>query len=127
MNNSLVSWSRALVAKRLVLVEVGGFAITVVVCWLTELADPPFSLQQVAIETFVIMLVGAFTVRLTRKLLDRIKYLEGRIVICPACKHVKVEDEWVTIEQLMGRSTDVTVADRVCPDCAKMLSSPYRL
>jgi len=127
MHNSLVRWSKELVEKRLLILVTGGFAATVVTCWVTELADPPFSLQQVCIDTFIIMLVGAFTVHWTRKLLQRIRHLEGRMVICPACKHVKVDEEWVTIEQVMGRSTDVTLADRVCPDCAKMLSSPYRL
>jgi hypothetical protein len=126
MKEHAVALSRNLVARRLVALELIGFALAALSCWVTEYFDPPFSLQQVLILTCVMVLLGAFTIQWTRRLFTRIRYLEGFMVVCAACKQIKVDDQWVTIEHVMTRTSDTQVSDGLCPDCAKALSA-YRL
>ncbi len=52
-----------------------GFMLIIAVCWVTELFDPPFSMQQVTIETAVILVFACMVVFLTHALIEKIKYL----------------------------------------------------
>ncbi|MCL5271053.1 MAG: hypothetical protein M1457_11025 [bacterium] len=98
-----------------------GFAAAIAACWLTELFDPPFSLSQLFIETGVIAIVGVFTVRWSWHAIKQIRYLEGFLVICAACKSVKVDDRWVGIEAMLRNEPDLRFSHSICPACAKKL------
>ena len=117
--------SRIQVQKRIIIGEVAGFLIIILTCWLTELFDPPFSFQQVIIETVAIMLFGCLTINLTWKLIRRMKYLEGYLVICASCKHVRIDDVWVSIEHILSSRSDLRFSHSICPECAGRLYGDY--
>ena len=49
------------------------------------------------------------------------------MVICAQCKRARIDDQWVRIEEVMGRQTDLTLSHSICPECAEVLYSVHRL
>lgn len=117
--------SKNQVQRKIIFFEVSGFVIIILTCWLTEAFDPPFSFQQVIIETVFILLFGYLTVNLTGKLIRRLIYLEGFLVICASCKQVKAENAWVSIEHIISSRSDLRLSHGICPDCAGRLYGDY--
>ena len=105
----------------MVLLQALGFLLAIATCWATEALDPPFSIQQVSAETLVLSLLGILSVLWTRKTVNRIKTLEGFIVMCANCKSVRVDGAWVRIEQFMGEGAEVTFSHGICPTCSEVL------
>jgi hypothetical protein len=104
------------IREMVMLLEVLGFSLAILVSWITEWFDPPFSTSQVAVESFVILLLGAYTIHATRLLMGRIKQLEGFMVICASCKRVRIDDKWVNIEDVLASGGDLLVSHGVCPE-----------
>jgi|GEM_PF-7065287 hypothetical protein len=115
-----LSKTRAL--KMALVFEIIGFLFIILTCWLTEYFDPPFNLRQVLIETAGILIIGSITVYWTWQFINRIKYLEGFMVICGSCKKVKeLNGHWVSLEQIISGKSDLQFSHGICPECAKKL------
>jgi len=72
-----------------------------------------------------IILLGCFTVSLTWKLIQRIKYFERFLVICSSCKKVRIDDRWVSIEYVITKNSEVNLSHGVCPQCAETLYGKF--
>ena len=72
-----------------------------------------------------IILLGCFTVSLTWRLIQRIKYLEGFLVICSSCKSVRIDDRWVGIEHVLTDNSKVQLSHGLCPQCAETLYGKF--
>lgn len=113
------------VKKKVIIWEVVGFLTIILMCWLTELFDPPFSFHQVVIETVIILFFGFLIINMTWQLIRRMKYLEGFLVICASCKHVRIDDIWVSIEHIISSSSDLQFSHSICPECAERLYGDF--
>jgi hypothetical protein len=109
------------VQDKVILYEVLGFILAIVICWLTELIDPPFSFAQVIIETVSISLLGYLVISNTTNIIRRIKYLEGFYVVCAECKQVRIKEKWCPIEELVVHKSDIRISHSICPPCAQKL------
>jgi len=118
-------FSKKAIQKTLYIYEIVGFLLVIMTCWLTELCDPPFSLSQVIIETGVIVLLGFSVVIITQKLIKRIKYLEGFLVICSSCKRIRIEEQWSSIESVISATSDIELSHGLCTECTKKLYPQY--
>ena len=112
--------------EQVVVIELLGFFLVIVACWLTEAFDPPFSLQQVLIETVVISILGRFVISRTLAILGRVKELEGFIMMCASCKAVKLDDEWTSIEKILGSDRSLQISHGICPACHKKFQADFR-
>ena len=121
MNRPVDGMSKGRLSRRVIAFEATGFTMAAATCWITELFDPPFNLTQLAIETLAIAIVGILTIRWSFSTVQRVKYLEGFMVVCAACKSVKVDDKWVSIEHIMHEAPDLVISHGICPDCALKL------
>ena len=108
--------------RGILIFEIVGFLLIMLICWVTEVYDPPFSLSQVIIESIAIIILAYVTIYSTWKIIKRIKYLEGFMVICASCKRVKEpDDKWVSLEQNITDKSDLQFSHGVCPECAQKL------
>ncbi len=121
MKDSKSRISKVYVQRGVLLFEALGFMLAIVTCWITEYLDPPFILKQVKIETLSILILGICVVYLTWRLIRRIKYLEGFLLICASCKQVRIDERWVHIEQIISNQSDLQLSHGVCPKCAEKL------
>jgi hypothetical protein len=117
--------SKNQVQRLVIFWEIAGFLIIILTCWMTELYDPPFSYQQVIIETALILLFGCLITNMTWKLIRRLKYLEGFLVICASCKQVRIDDAWVSIEHIISDRSDLLFSHGICPECTERLYGEY--
>ena len=126
MKNFEMELSKGHALKRALTLEIGGFIVLILACWLTEYYDRPFNFSQVMIETIITLIVGSITVYFTWLFIKRIKYLEGFMSICASCKKVKEADgQWVSLEQIISDKSDLQFSHGICPECAQKLYGEY--
>ena len=119
--------TRAITVK-VIRYELIGFALVILMLWLDEILDLPHHLfgapatpinpVEGAVETVLIVILGAAVVNATTSLLTRLKNLEGLHVVCPCCKRIQVGDEWIPLDRYVADQTAATVSRCLCPDCA---------
>ena len=64
---------------------------------------------------------------LTRRLLQRLYYLEGFLRVCSWCRNIDHDGEWIPIEQYFSKSFNIKPSHAICPECqAKLPSSESR-
>ena len=106
--------------------EIFGFLLAILTCWITEIFDPPFSMQQVLIESLALLILGGSIVRWTLNALERIRKLEGFILMCASCKSVKVDGKWAKVETVLGHDQPLRISHGMCPDCFEKFQREFR-
>jgi hypothetical protein len=114
--------SRAL--RRIVALETIGFVVAIVACWVTEWLDPPFNPVQAAVMSALIAGLGAATVYWTSRIVRRITFLEGFLVICAGCKRLRVDEHWEPIDAFLQRHSDLALSHGMCPACIERWYGP---
>ena len=109
-------------------VEAFGFSLLIVLCWLTELVRIPHALfgeaftpdwRRAALRTVVILLVWTSVHVATRRLLQRLHYLEEFLRICGWCRKVCHDGEWLTMEAYFNSKFATRTSHGMCPECLK--------
>jgi hypothetical protein len=95
-----------------------GFVCLAAAAWMLELTDPPFSWREPLMENLLTVLVGAIVYQYVRRLLRRVRYLEGFLPVCGFCKRIRLDEDWVTLEEYMHAHSSVRMSHSVCPHCA---------
>jgi len=118
-------------ASRLVLAyETAGVLLLLGFLWLDEWLDlphrlfgsdpTPFNWVESAIESVILLTLGAAMLIWTRRIIKRIRYLEGLVSVCSFCKRIRVEpDKWVPIEVYISERSDAEFSHGLCPECYK--------
>ncbi len=76
---------------------------------------------EISIEAIIFIAVIALEIFLFRKLIRRIKILEGFLPICAGCKKIRTRDQWQQIENYISENSLVQFSHSLCPDCQKKL------
>lgn len=115
--------------KKLLLVEFVGFITVIALIWIDEIFDLPHHLlgtektplnwSESLFETTMVSVLACFVALLTRRLLKRVKSLEGLLPICSICKKIRVNEKWVPVEQYIGERSDADFSHGLCPDCLR--------
>lgn len=87
------------VFRRVAAWESAAFGCIILLIWLDEIIDVPALLlgapttpvnwRESLFESGVIALLWAAVIRLTNKLFQRMRYLEGLLPVCAACKRIR--------------------------------------
>ncbi len=121
------------VLKRVITLEIIGFALIILFIWIDEIADIPYLIlgsestpinwTESIFESVIISSLGAATILITLRLLQRIKNLEEVLPICDYCKRIKDENNtWSQIEEYVRCRSDSEFSHGICPDCAIKLN-----
>jgi len=119
-------------AKRLIFFELAAFLAFIAFIWLSELFDiphrclgaeaTPINWQEALFETLMILPLALVVVFSTRKVFERMRYLEGFLKVCSHCKKVADENgQWQEIESFIQKRSDAKFSHGICPHCAKAL------
>ena len=76
---------------------------------------------EIAIELIIFFMVIALEAFLFRRLIRRIKILEGILPICAGCKRIRSQDQWKQIETYISENSPVRFSHSLCPDCQRRL------
>ena len=66
----------------------------------------------------VVLLFGVIMYVLTKRLLARVRHLEGSIPVCTFCRRVQIYSGWISMEDYVKRYSDADVSIAMCPACA---------
>lgn len=53
----------------------------------------------------------------TRRILDRLRYLEKFMRVCAWCHHVHHRSEWISMEEFLRQGFDTPTTHGICPKC----------
>lgn len=128
------------VSQRVIAYESAAFAIIILLIWLDELIDIPALLlgaqrtpvnwKESLFESVIIAILGIIIIHYSRRMFQRMKYLEGILSVCSACKKIRVGDNtWKPIESIISERSDAVLSHGICPECAEKLYpqfNPYK-
>ncbi len=113
--------------KWIIGLEVGVFAMVILIVWANEIFDLPYKLfssppaptrlSEALLISSLILFLGIATVIIT-SLLARIKKLESFIYICSWCKKLKVDDSWIAFEEYLEKYRGTRSSHGICPICS---------
>lgn len=119
-------------ATRLIIFELVAFLGFIAFIWISELFDiphrclgaasTPVNWQEALFETLIILPLALVVVYATRKVFERMRYLEGFLRLCSHCKKVADEKgEWQEIESFIQKRSEARFSHGICPHCAEKL------
>jgi hypothetical protein len=119
--------------KKILVYEAMGFCILIVLIWINEIADIPYilfkaqktpvNLTESITESVIVLILAIITILVTRKLLRRIKYLEGFIRMCSMCNKVydKHRAQWVELKEYLNKNYELEFTLGFCPECVNKI------
>lgn len=120
----------------ILLVESLGFVVVITFAWLNELVDVPSLLygrpkhalewQESGAASVLILAVALVVLVLTRRLLQRIEYLESIVKVCPGCQRVHHDGVWLPLASYVKKHFNAVMAHDLCPDCAAQLKADLK-
>jgi len=72
-----------------------------------------------ALEMLIVLVVWLLVVGATRRVLQRVHYLEGFPRVCAWCHHICFKSRWVRFEEFLNREFDTPTTHGICPSCAQ--------
>ncbi len=116
-------------AKKIIFYEILGFIFVIIMLWLDEIFDFPHILFQTPmtpvnwseciLESIIIIILACSVIFTTRRLLNKIKYLEGFLPVCSFCKKIRCGNEWIPIERYITDNSEAEFTHSFCPPCAE--------
>lgn len=112
--------------QHIVGIEILGFSLIILLTWLDELLPLPALLfggeyhanyPEAIMETLIIMGVAIPVVVITKKLLNRLHYLEGFLQVCAWCRKVEHDGHWLVLEDYFQRRFNTRTSHGMCPEC----------
>ncbi len=79
------------------------------------------------IESVITAIVGMVIIGYTKRLLQKVKILEGLLPICASCKRIRdCQGEWHQMEAYIPDRSEAEFTHSVCPDCREKLYSELK-
>ena len=115
--------------SRIIACELIGFGLVILWIWLGEILDiphylfgvnaTPINYMESLTESIAVLILCGLVVFFTRKLLRRIKLLEGLLPVCSWCRKVRLNDRWEDMEDYVSDHSEADFTHTICPECNK--------
>jgi len=112
---------------RIVLYQNLGFLGIMAICYLDELLKLPmlifsehpfaFLYRRPTVEILLVLAVWFLVSTSTRRILERIRYLEKFMRVCSWCRKINYKGEWMPLEQFMRQGFDTPTTHGICTEC----------
>jgi hypothetical protein len=112
---------------KIVLYQNLGFLGIIILCFLDELlklpalvfSDHPFEFvyRRSTLEMLLVLGVWFLVSMSTRRILERINYLEKFMRVCAWCRRINYHDEWMRLEEFMQQGFDTPTTHGICAEC----------
>jgi len=114
---------------RIVLYQNLGFLGIMLISFLDELiklpslifSDRPFAFmyQRSTLNMLMVLAVWFLVSVSTRRILERVRYLEKFMRVCAWCRKIDYKGEWMRLEDFMKQGFDTPTTHGICPECLK--------
>ena len=112
---------------RVIIYQNLGFLCIMVIGYLDELiklpslifSDHPFAFmfRRTTLDMLMVLSVWFLVSVSTRRILERIRYLEKFMRVCAWCRRIDYKGEWMRLEEFMEQGFDTPTTHGICPDC----------
>ena len=116
----------SLIAK-ILLYEAIGFLAIILCSWVVEVTDlrtfilgehPYISdFKESSFEMLIVLAVWLVVAGCTRKLLQRVSYLEKFMRVCAWCRHIHFKGKWIPLEEFIHQEFSTSTTHGICPEC----------
>jgi hypothetical protein len=124
-------------AKKVITYEVIATLLIIILLWLDEIIDIPYLLlgaeatpvnwRESVFESLAIAVVGGVIIVFTNKVFQRMRYLEGILPVCAACKKIRDEKgDWQQIEAYIRDRSAARFSHGICPECARKIYPEFQ-
>ena len=114
---------------KIVLYQHVSFLTIMVLCYLDELLKLPslifsehrftFMFSRSTLEILLILGVWFLVSASTRRILERVRYLEKFMYVCAWCRRIDYKGEWMSLERFMEQGFDTPTSHGICPECLR--------
>lgn len=121
--------TKSILTKKIILYELIGFGIIILLLWVDEIFDLPHVLfgtvatpinwSESILETAFMIVLCALVAIFSKRHIKQIKYLEGFLYVCSFCKKIRVNENWLPIEQYLIEHSEAEFSHGLCPKCTK--------
>ncbi len=82
-------------------------------------SNHPFAFvqRQSTLEILLVLGVWFLVSRSTRRILERVHYLEKFMRVCAWCRRINYRDEWIRLEEFMQQGFDTPTTHGICAAC----------
>src|SRR5580698_9478934 len=104
-----------------------GFLGIIVLCFLDDLlhlpalifSDHPFAFvhRRSTLDILLVLAVWFLVSRSTRRILERVHYLEKFMRVCAWCRRIHFKGEWMPLEEFMRQGFDTPTTHGICKEC----------
>ncbi|HWY29841.1 MAG TPA: hypothetical protein VNX46_03745 [Candidatus Acidoferrum sp.] len=112
---------------KIVLYQNLGFLGVIILCFLDDLHQLPslifsnhpfaFMYRRSTLEMLLVLGVWFLVSMSTRRVLERIRYLEKFMRVCAWCRRINYHDEWMRLEEFMQQGFDTPTTHGICAEC----------
>jgi hypothetical protein len=112
---------------KIVLYQNLGFLAILVICYLDDLLKLPslifsghpfaFLYRQSTLDILLVLAVWLLVSSSTRRILERIRYLEKFMRVCAWCRRINFKGEWMPLEEFMRQGFDTPTSHGICKEC----------
>jgi len=112
---------------RIVLYQNLGFLVILAISYLDDLLKLPtlifsehpfaFVYRQSTLDILLVLAVWFLVSTSTRRILDRIRYLEKFMRVCAWCRRINFKGEWMPLEEFMRQGFDTPTTHGICTEC----------
>ena len=82
--------------------------------------DPSaFLHRRSTLDMLIVLAVWLLVSASTRRILERIHYLEKFMRVCAWCRKIDYKGEWMRLEDFMQQGFDTPTTHGICPECLK--------
>jgi hypothetical protein len=113
--------------RRILIYESLGFLAIITLSWLDELFSltslllhgNPYipNFHESAVEMLLILAVWLLVGGSTRRLLERVRYLEAFLRVCAWCHRIHFKGRWMPMEEFFQQGFDTPTTHGICPHC----------
>jgi hypothetical protein len=114
---------------KVILYQSLGFLSIIALCDLDEVlklpslifSDHPFVLlfRRSMLEMLLVLAVWLLVSASTRRILDRIRYLEKFMRVCAWCRRIDYQGKWMPLEEFIRQGFDTPTTHGICKDCLR--------
>jgi len=114
---------------KIVLYQNLGFLGIMVICYLDDLLKLPALIfsnhplavvyQRSTLEILLVLAVWFLVSNSTRRIMERINYLEKFMRVCAWCRRINYQGEWMRLEDFMQQGFDTPTTHGICTECLK--------
>lgn len=113
--------------SKVLLYQSVGFLAVIALGFLDELirlsalifGEQPFTWQfrRTTLGMLLVLTIWFLVNMATRRILDRLKYLEKFMRVCAWCHHIHHKGNWISMEEFLRQGFDTPTTHGICPKC----------